>query len=169
MSDRVRQILLAVVVAYLAFAGYILGRFANAAFPTFYLFRPLLLVIPLALLVGLLAAGFARSHAPLAAGIAVGLICFWATFTRHWWQAALVAAAWLALVLIARRVGRPLPLIPRSASMAAMAFVLVFFVSGVVRARSAPRARSRRSPPPRPPPVRTSTSSCSTATRDGTR
>lgn len=134
MSDRVRQILLAVVVAYLAFAGYILGRFANAAFPTFYLFRPLLLVIPLALLVGLLAAGFARSHAPLAAGIAVGLICFWATFTRHWWQAALVAAAWLALVLIARRVGRPLPLIPRSASMAAMAFVLVFFVSGVVRA-----------------------------------
>lgn len=134
MSERLRQILLTVVVAYLAFAGYILGRFANAAFPTFYLFRPLLLVIPLALLVGLVAAWFARSHAPLAAGLAVGLICFWATFTRHWWQVALAAAAWLVLVLIIRRVGRPLPLVPRSASTAAMAFVLVFFVSGVVRA-----------------------------------
>ena len=56
-----------VAVTYLAFAGYILGRFANAAFPTFYLYRPLLLVIPLAILIGLLAAWLARSHAPLAA------------------------------------------------------------------------------------------------------
>lgn len=39
MSDRLRQSPLAVGVAYLAFGGYILGRFANSAFPTFYLRR----------------------------------------------------------------------------------------------------------------------------------
>jgi hypothetical protein len=134
VSDRIRQALVAVVVAYLAFAGYILGRFANSAFPTFYLFRPLLLVIPLAIVVGLLAAWLARSHAPLAVTIAAGLMSFWATFTRHWWEAALLALGWLALVLVARRLGRPLPFVPRAASTAAMAFAAVFFVAGVVRA-----------------------------------
>lgn len=134
MNPRIRQAVAAVVIAYLAFAGYILGRFANAAFPTFYLFRPLLLVIPLAILVGLLAAWLARSHAPLATGAAVGLICFWATFTRHWWEAALLGVAWLALVLVVRRFGRPMPLVPQAASTATMAFVLVFFITGVVRA-----------------------------------
>lgn len=136
MSDRISQALIAVLVAYLAFAGYILGRFANSAFPTFYLFRPLLLVIPLAILIGLLAAWLARSHAPLVVGITVGVISFWATFARHWWEAALLALGWLALVLVAQRLGRPLPLVPRAASTAAMAFVLVFFVAGVVRAWS---------------------------------
>jgi hypothetical protein len=129
-----RQAVVAVVIAYVAFAGYILGRFANAAFPTFYLFRPLLLVIPLAILIGVLAAWLARSHAPLAAGAAVGLISFWATFSRHWWQAALVGLAWLALVLVLRRFGRPMPLVPQAASTATMAFVGVFFITGVLRA-----------------------------------
>jgi hypothetical protein len=136
VSDRIPQAIVAVLVAYLAFAGYILGRFANSAFPTFYLLRPLLIVIPLAILVGLLAAWLARSHAPLVVGISVGVISFWATFARHWWEAALLALGWLALVLVARRLGRPLPLVPRAASTAAMAFVLVFFVAGVVRAYS---------------------------------
>jgi hypothetical protein len=134
VNDRLRQAVVAVGVAYLAFAGYILGRFANAAFPTFYLFRPLLLVIPLAILIGLLAAWLARSHAPLAAGATVGLICFWATFSRHWWQVALLGVAWLVLVVVVRRFGRPLPVVPRAASTATMAFVLVFFVTGVARA-----------------------------------
>jgi hypothetical protein len=134
VNDRLRQAVVAVGVAYLAFAGYILGRFANAAFPTFYLFRPLLLVIPLAILIGLLAAWLARSHAPLTTGAAVGVICFWATFSRHWWQVALLGVAWLALVLVARRFGRPLPLVPRAASTAMTAFILVFFVTGIARA-----------------------------------
>lgn len=134
MNDRVRQALVAVGIAYLAFAGYILGRFANAAFPTFYLFRPLLLVIPLAILIGLLAGWLVRSRAPLVVGAVVGLICFWATFSRHWWQAALVAVAWVVLVLVVRRFGRPMPFVPRAASTATMAFVLVFFFTGVVRA-----------------------------------
>jgi hypothetical protein len=134
VSDRVRQALLALLVAYLAFAGYILGRFANSAFPTFYLFRPLLLALPLALLVGLVAAWLARSHAPLAAGAATGLICFWATSTRHWWQLVLLGAGWLLLVFVVRRLGRPMPFVPRSASTATTVFVLVFFLSGVVRA-----------------------------------
>jgi hypothetical protein len=136
VSPRFRQVLLTVVVAYLAFAGYILGRFANSAFPTFYLFRPLLLVIPLAILVALLAAWLARSRAPLAVALAVGVICFWATFTRHWWQAALLGLGWLVLVFVVRRLGRPLPLIPQAASTAATAFVLVFFLAGVFRAYS---------------------------------
>ena len=134
MSDRIRQALVAVGVAYLAFAGYILGRFANSAFPTFYLFRPLLLVIPLAIVVGLLAAWLAKSHAPLAVAIAVGVISFWATFARHWWQAALLVLAWLVLVFVVRRLGRPLPIVPRAVSTAAMVFAAVFFVAGVVRA-----------------------------------
>jgi hypothetical protein len=128
-----RRALLATGVAYLAFAGYILGRFANAAFPTFYLYRPMLLVIPLAVLIGLLAAWLAKSHAPLAAALSAGLIFFWVTTTRHWWQVALVAVGWLVLVLVARRLGRAVPLVPRAASTAATAFVVVFFVSGVVR------------------------------------
>jgi hypothetical protein len=134
VTDGLRRALLAVAVAYLAFAGYILGRFANSAFPTFYLFRPLLLVIPLAIVMGLIAAWLARSRAPLAAAAVVGLICFWATFARHWWQAALLVAGWLVVVLVVRRVGRSMPIVPRAASTAATAFVLVFFVTGVARA-----------------------------------
>jgi len=121
-------------VAYLAFAGYILGRFANSAFPTFYLFRPFLLVIPLAILVGLLAAWLARSHAPFAAGAAAGLICFWATSVRHWPEVLLLAAGWLVLVAVVRQPGRPISFVPQAASPAAIAFVAVFFVSGVARA-----------------------------------
>jgi hypothetical protein len=134
VSDRVRAALIAVGVAYLALAGYILGRFANSAFPTFYLYRALLLVIPLAIVVGLLAAWLARSHAPLAVAITVGVMSFWATFARHWWEAALLVLGWLVLVLVVRRLGRPMPFVPRAASTAAMAFVAVFFVAGVVRA-----------------------------------
>ena len=159
-----------VAVAYLAFAGYILGRFANSAFPTFYLFRPLLLVIPLAILIGLLAAWLARSHAPLAVGVTVGVICFWATFTRHWWQAALLGVGWLVLVLVVRRFGRPMPLVPQAASTAAMAFVLVFFLAGVVPRLLERRGTGRR--PSRSPgrrPARTSTSCCWTAIRAATR
>jgi hypothetical protein len=134
VSERIRQPLVAVGVAYLAFAGYILGRFANSAFPTFYLYRPLLLVIPLAVVVGVVAAWLARSHAPLAVAMAVGVMSFWATFTRHWWEAALLVLGWVVLVLVVRRLGRPMPFVPRAASTAAMAFAAVFFVAGVVRA-----------------------------------
>ncbi|MDP9467468.1 MAG: LTA synthase family protein [Chloroflexota bacterium] len=134
ISAGIRRALLAALVAYLAFAGYILGRFANSAFPSFYLIRPLLLVIPLAVLIGLLAAWLWRSQAPLAAAGAAGLIFFWATTTRHLLEVAALGAAWLVLVFVARRLGRAMPLVPRQASAAATAFVLVFFVSGVVRA-----------------------------------
>jgi hypothetical protein len=134
ISAGLRRALLATGVAYLAFAGYILGRFANAAFPTFYLYRPMLLVIPLAVLIGLLAAWLAKPHAPLAAAVVVGVIAFWATSLRHWWQGALLVAAWVVLVYAANRLGRRIPLVPRVASTAATAFVVVFFVSGVVRA-----------------------------------
>jgi hypothetical protein len=134
ISAGLRRALLAIGVAYLAFAGYILGRFANAAFPTFYLYRPMLLVIPVAILIGLLAAWLAKSHAPLAAAVVVGVASFWATSLRHWWQGALLLAAWVVVVYAANRLGRRIELVPRVASTAAIAFVVVFFLSGVVRA-----------------------------------
>ena len=134
ISAGTRRALVAIGVAYLAFGGYILGRFANNAFPTFYLWRPLAVVIPLAILVGLLAAWLARSHAPLAAAAAAGVVCFWATSLRHWWQAALLVVAWVVVVLVANRLGRRIPVVPRTASTAAIVFVLVFFASGVARA-----------------------------------
>ena len=135
VNDGLRRGLLAIGVTYLAFAGYILGRFANAAFPTFYLYRPLLLVIPLAIVIGLVAAWLARSHAPLAAGAGSGRALLLGDLL-----AALVAgracwaSAWVVLVLVVRRFGRPMPLIPQAASTATTAFALVFFVAGVARA-----------------------------------
>jgi hypothetical protein len=134
VSGRLRRILWAVAVAYLAFGGYILGRFANNAFPTFYLWRPLAAAIPFAVVVGLLAAWLVRSQAPLVAAAAVGLITFWGTATRHWWQVALLVAAWLALLVAFRMRGRRIPAVPSGASSVATAFVLVFFISGVARA-----------------------------------
>ena len=134
ISAGIRRGLVAVGVSYLAFAGYILGRFANNAFPTFYLWRPLVVVIPLAILIGLVAVWVARSYAPLAAGAATGVVCFWVTSLRHWWQAALLVAGWVVLVYVANRLGRRIPLVPRAASTAAIAFVVVFCISGVARA-----------------------------------
>jgi len=98
VNDGWRRWVIAVAIAYLAFAGYILGRYANSAFPTFYLYRPLVLVIPVAIVVGLLAAWLARSHAPVAVGVVTGVICFWATFSRHWWQAALLVGVIVAVI-----------------------------------------------------------------------
>ena len=123
-----------VLVTWLAIAGYVLGRFANDAFPTFYLIRPLLGAIPFALLIGLVAAWRLPMQAPLAALFGVGLLTFWGTLTRHWLEAAAGLAVLAVALLVARwRRIAPAPLL-RSASNAAVVFVAVFFVSGVVRA-----------------------------------
>ncbi|MEO8252595.1 MAG: hypothetical protein ABI578_08995 [Chloroflexota bacterium] len=136
MSDRARQAVFAVVIAYLALAGYILGRFANDAFPTFYLFRPLIGAILFAAVIGLVAAWLFRSQARLAAAAGVGLLAFWGTVARHWQQviAALVVLAVVALV-VRWRTGR-IPTLPGAFSTAITAFVVVFFLSGIVRAYS---------------------------------
>jgi len=105
---------MAALITYLALAGYILGRFANNAFPTYYLERPLLLVVPLAIVIGLLAA--------------------WATWMRHLDEILLAAAILAVLLLLAWWRWHRIPSLPRAFSTAATAFVVVFFLSGVARA-----------------------------------
>lgn len=123
-----------VLITWLAFAGYILGRFANDAFPTYYLWRPLIAVVPLAVVIGLLGSWRFPTQAPLAASAAVGVITFWGTLTRHWMEALLAGGAVLMVLLVVRWRAWRLPSVPRAASTAATAFVVVFFLSGVARA-----------------------------------
>ncbi len=134
MTVPVRGALLVVLITWLALAGYILGRFANDAFPTFYLVRPLLGAIPFAVLIGLSAAWRFPIHAPLAALVGVGLLTFWGTLARRWQEVAAGLVVLLAVLLIARWRRMAIPPIPRAASTAATVFVVVFFVSGVARA-----------------------------------
>jgi len=125
---------MAALITYLALAGYILGRFANNAFPTYYLERPLLLVVPLAIVIGLLAAWRFPVHSPLAAAAAVGAVTFWATWMRHLDEILLAAAILAVLLLLAWWRWHRIPSLPRAFSTAATAFVVVFFLSGVARA-----------------------------------
>jgi hypothetical protein len=122
------------LLAYLALAGYILGRFANDAMPTYYLYRPLLVVVPLAIVIGLLAAWRFTTHAPIAASAGVAAVTFWATLMRHRTEIALAVVALLVLVGLAWWRWRRIPSLPPAFSTAATVFVLIFFVSGVVRA-----------------------------------
>jgi hypothetical protein len=123
-----------VLITYLALAGYILGRFANDAMPTYYLYRPLLVVVPLAVVIGLLTAWRFPNHAPLVASAAVAAVTFWATWMRHRTEIALVAIGLLVVLGLVRWRWHRLPTLPRAVSTAATVFVLIFFVSGAVRA-----------------------------------
>jgi hypothetical protein len=123
-----------VFITYLALAGYILGRFANDAMPTYYLYRPLLVVVPLAIVIGLLAAWPFRNQAPLVAAVAVAAVTFWATWMRHRTEIALAAIALLVLLGLVWWRWRRIPTLPRALSTAVTVFVLIFFASGVVRA-----------------------------------
>ena len=134
MSSFARRALLAVLITYLALGGYILGRFANDAMPTYYLYRPLLVVLPLAIVIGMLAAWRFRDHAPLAASVAVAAVTFWATWMRHRTEIALAGVGLLILLGLAWWRWRRIPALPRAVSTATTVFVLIFFVSGVVRA-----------------------------------
>jgi hypothetical protein len=134
VSAFARRAVVAVLITYLALAGYILGRFANDAMPTYYLYRPLVVVVPLAIVTGLLAAWRFRDHAPLAASVAVAAMTFWATWMRHRPEIALAGIALLALLGLAWWRWRRIPSLPPVFSTAATVFVVIFFVSGTVRA-----------------------------------
>ncbi len=134
MSAPLRRALVTVLIAYLALAGYILGRFANDAMPTYYLYRPLAVVVPLAIVIGLLASWRFPIHAPIAAAVAVGAATFWATWMRHLPEIAAAGAVLLALFGVAWWRWRRIPTLPRSFSTATTVFVAIFFVSGLVRA-----------------------------------
>jgi hypothetical protein len=123
-----------VLITYLALAGYILGRFANDAMPTYYLFRPLAVVVPLAIAIGLLAAWRFVNHAPVVAAAAVAAVTFWATWMRHRTEIALVGIALLVALGLVRWRWNRIPALPRAVSTATIVFVLIFFASGVVRA-----------------------------------
>jgi hypothetical protein len=123
-----------VLITYLALAGYILGRFANDAMPTYYLYRPLLVVAPLAIVIGLLAAWRFPNQAPLVASASVAAVTFWATWMRHRTEILLVGIGLLVLVVLAWWRWRRLPSLPRALSTATTVFVVIFFLSGAVRA-----------------------------------
>ncbi|MDP9467469.1 MAG: hypothetical protein M3P32_01840 [Chloroflexota bacterium] len=134
MSPFARRAIIAVLITYLGLAGYILGRFANDAMPTYYLYRPLAVVVPLAIVIGLLAAWRFPVHSPIAAGAAVAAVTFWATWMRHVPEIMAAGAVLLALFLVAWWRWRRIPSLPRSFSTAVTVFVAIFFVSGLVRA-----------------------------------
>jgi len=123
-----------VLLTWLALAGYILGRFANDAFPTYYLYRPLAAAVPLAVVIGLLVAWRSTTYAPMVAGAVVAAITFWASWTRFAVPILLVGVALLVVARVVRRRGRTLPTLPRAVSTAATVFIGVFFASGLVRA-----------------------------------
>jgi hypothetical protein len=123
-----------VLITYLALAGYILGRFANDAMPTYYLYRPLVVVVPLAIVIGLPAAWRFPNQAPLVASAAVAAVTFWATWMRHRTEIALVGIGLLVLLALVWWRWHRIPALPRAVSTAAMVFVVIFFGSGLVRA-----------------------------------
>jgi hypothetical protein len=135
VSPRLKQTLLVIGLTYLALAGYILGRFANDAFPTYYLFRPLLGAIPFAVVIGLVARAVYPSQAPFVAAALAGLLAGWSTVSRYLVPLALVVVGWLVVRwALARWGGRRWPLVPSVASRAATVFALIFFVFGLGRA-----------------------------------
>jgi hypothetical protein len=121
-------------LSWLALAGYVLGRFANDAFPTYYLFRPLLAAIPFAVVIGLVARAVSPTQAPFIAAALAGFLAGWSAVSRYLIPLAMVLVGWLVIRWVVQSRGRSWPLIPRVASTVATVFVLVFFVVGLGRA-----------------------------------
>jgi hypothetical protein len=129
-----RRLLWLIALAWLAFAGYILGRFASNAFPTYYLYRPLLWAIPFAVVVGLVAYRLSPRHGPFMVAAIAGVLAGWSTFTRFWLPVVAVVVGWLVIRRVARSRGRELPLVPDVVSTLATVGVLAFFAVGLGRA-----------------------------------
>lgn len=134
MSGGRWSVLWLIGLTWLALAGYILGRFANDAFPTYYLFRPLLAAIPFAVVIGLVARAAYPAQAPFIAAALAGLLAGWSTVSRFLIPLALVLGGWLVIRWVAQTRGRSWPLIPSVASTLATVFVLIFFAVGLGRA-----------------------------------
>jgi hypothetical protein len=129
VNRTARQTLLVILITWLALAGYILGRFSNDAFPSYYLYRPLLAAIPFAIVIGLLARWLVPSQAVLVASGAALALAFYS-----YWDQFLIPLLIGAVVLLFAWRRKWLPALPASASTAATVFVVVFVVTGAWRA-----------------------------------
>jgi hypothetical protein len=134
VSQRWRRVAFVVLLAYLGLAGYILGRFADNAMPFYYVYRPLAVAVPFALVIGGLATWLFPRYAPVAVVLIVGGLTFYSSYDQF--LVAILAVAIVALggLFVARQRGWRLPAVPPAISTAAAVFVVVFFASGLVRA-----------------------------------
>jgi hypothetical protein len=117
----VKQFLRNAAAAYAVMAGIVVSRFADEAMPTTYLFRPLLLLIVPALIVGIIAL-VARRHGPL---LAVGL----GAFALHLLIGVAVIGIGVLLIGL-RAIGRPID-VGRMAIIVALLFLAVALVRAV--------------------------------------
>ncbi len=136
MSGGRWAVLWLIGLAWLALAGYILGRFASNAFPTYYLFRPLLWAVPFAIGIGLVAYAQGPRRGPVVVAVLAGILAGWATFTRYWIPVLVVLVAWIVVRQVARTRGREVPLVPDVVSTLATVGIIAFFAVGLVRAVS---------------------------------
>jgi hypothetical protein len=131
---RLRAGAIAIGLAYLGLAGYILGRFADNAMPFYYVYRPLAVAVPFAIVIGAVAAWLLPRYAPVAVVLIVGALCFYSSYDQFLLPMLAVALVAVAGLLVARRRGVRLPTLPPAISTAAAVFVVIFFASGAVRA-----------------------------------
>ncbi len=134
MSSGRWSVLWLIGLTWLALAGYILGRFASNAFPTYYLVRPLLWVVPFAIGIGVVAYALGPRRGPVVVAVLAGILAGWATFTRFLIPVAVVLVAWIVIRQVARTRGRDMPLVPDVASTLATVAIFAFFAVGLGRA-----------------------------------
>ena len=123
-----------IALSWLALAGYILGRFANDAFPTYYLYRPLAGAVPFAVVIGVIAYALGPRRGPVVVAGLAAILAGWVTVTRFWIPVVVALGAWLVAWWVLRRRGRELPLVPDVASTLATVAILAFFAVGLGRA-----------------------------------
>jgi hypothetical protein len=144
------RILRAALAAALLFAGFILGRFADDAMPAYYVLRPLVVALPLALVIGLMSWLCFRTAAPVAAAIGAAIVVFWssvASWIPLWGLHILLASAVVTLVALLLKIrGRTTLRIPRVPSQLVLGLVTVFFAIGVVRSVGAASASATPEP-----------------------
>jgi len=127
------NVLLAATAAELLFAGFILGRYADQAMPTYYVLRPLAIAALLALVVGAANWAFFRSAAPVAAVTVAGVIAFWSSLPPWGWLLVLVGAVVVVIAVFVRARGLVFP-ITSGLSRIALVLVTAFFAIGLIRA-----------------------------------
>lgn len=134
LTNGAKRAVHASIVAWLFFAGYILGRFADDAMPGYYVLRPMVGAAAIAATLGILAGWHLPKLAPLGAVLAAALVAFWSFWSPWWIPAVFIAAGWLLIRQVQRLRRRTLLTVPPKVARTASLFALIFFVVGAVRA-----------------------------------
>jgi hypothetical protein len=140
------SILPAALAAALLFSGFILGRYADGAMPAYYVLRPLVAALLLALLLGLTAWVCFRAAAPVAAVISSAVVAFW-SLVAPWGLLLLFVGSVLMLIAVVLRLRRRIDvLLSPQLSQLALGVVAVFFTIGLARAVGAALASTTPEP-----------------------